>query len=221
MHRQIKYIFLFIGFAALLSSCASEERIAYRVQTKKEKASKKLHNFKPSVDDVVDLGKFYEHQKQFVLDGNIEDVWEIFCHTDPRILWHGPKSRFRMAYSLLSETGFYRKESFIPCLNLGMIYNLRLKVLAFYKIPVTFEITKLSHEKKIIEFTYGEDNRSHGKQTLFFESIESGTRITHTSHYFSGNKIRDKKLYPFFHEKYIDEFHENMIQQLDNFISGH
>lgn len=218
---MLRYILFIFTLTTAVSSCVSEEKIVSRTENKKEKVEGKLEDFEPSLTSSDNVDQFYKVEKTYEQPGNIQDVWEVYCHTDPKILWKGPKSKFRMAYSSPSHVGFFRKESIIPCLSLGMIYNLRLKVLAFYKIPVTFEITELSYDKKIIEFTYGMDNRSHGKQILHFESSETGTKVTHTSYYLSGNKIRDKKLYPYFHEKYLDEFHENIKKRLSNFISAH
>lgn len=218
---MLKYLSILILTIVLLSNCASEKRITLRNETKKEKASNKLQDFEISVTNDDALLEYYKHEKIYIQPGNIKDVWEVYCHTDPKILWHGPKSKFKMAYSLATGTGFYKREPIIPCLSKGMIYNLRLKIFAFYKIPVTFEITELSYDQKIIEFTYGLNNRSHGKQILHFERTNDGTKIIHTSYYLSGNKIRDKRLYPFFHEKYLDEFHENAKKRLTNFVSAY
>ena len=78
------------------------------------------------------------------------------------------------------------------------------------KIPVNFEITKISQENKLIEFTYGAENKSKGRQTLIFVDNDSITQIIHQSFFYSGNKFRDKKLYPKYHEKCLNEFHENL-----------
>lgn len=218
MLKLITYISLFT-LSLYLVGCASEERIAYRIAEKKQKVSEQLRSFKTSLSESDNLTGFYKHEKTFLIPGKLEDVWNLYCELGPRNMWSGPKSKFKMAYSIPDETGFYKREKNIPGPSEGMVYELKLKVFKFFKVPVTFEITKVSDESKVIEFTYGLENKSHGKQILHFKAVKEGTSVTHTSFFKSGNKIRDKKLYPFFHEKYINEFHLNMTKCLNNFVS--
>jgi hypothetical protein len=219
---MLKYFLLLIllAFALVFNRCASEERITYRIEEKKLEASEKLRSFKCSLSESDNLTGFYKHEKTFVIPEALDAVWSFYCQLGPRSMWSGPKNKFKMAYSIPTKTGFYKKEEDIPGPSEGMVYELRLKVLKFFKIPVTFEITKVSEENKVIEFTYGLENKSHGKQILEFSEIENGTSVKHTSYFKSGNQLRDKKFYPFFHEKCIDEFHKNMTKRLINFISA-
>ncbi len=213
-------VFIFIVVTGLLAnSCASEEKITYKIEEKKLKVSEKLRSFKTSLTESESLSTYFKHEKTFILPGKLEEVWKLYCQLDPRNMWSGPKNKFKMAYFTPSKTGFYKKEEDIPGPAEGMVYELKLRVLKFFGVPVTFEITRLSDENKIIEFTYGAENKSHGKQILVFEAVDDGTQVTHTSYFKSGNNFRDKRLYPFFHEKCIDEFHENMIDSLNNFTT--
>lgn len=218
MPKLLSYILL-ITLSSYLIGCASQEKITYRIEEKKQKASEKLRSFKTSLTESDNLSNYFKHEKTFVLPGSLEEVWNLYSHLGPRNMWSGPKNKFKMAYSFNDQTGFYKKEDNIPGPSEGMVYELKLKILKFFKVPVTFQITKLSEETKVIEFTYGLENKSHGKQILHFTAVENGTQVTHTSYFKSGNKLRDKKLYPFFHEKCIDEFHENMTECLNNFTS--
>ncbi|CAG5078530.1 hypothetical protein [Parvicella tangerina] len=216
---MLKQISIILLAAILLSGCVSEERITTKMQEKKQKAAEKLRSFKTSLSSGDNLATFYKHEKTFYLPGNIEEVWELYCQVGPQNMWSGPKNKFKNAYSIPTKTGFYKKEKNIPGPSEGMVYELKLKVLKFLRVPVTFEITKLSDQTKIIEFTYGLENKSHGKQILEFSSVNGGTCVKHTSYFKSGNKFRDRRLYPFFHEKCIDEFHETMTKFLINFNS--
>jgi len=205
---------------AVFSSCASEEKIMVKMHEKKMEVAHQFRSFKTSLSESDNLATFYKHEKTYFMPGSIEDVWSLYCELGPKNMWSGPKNKFKSAYSKSSNTGYYKKEDSIPSATEGMVYELKLKILKVIKVPVTFEITKMSDESKVIEFTYGLENKSHGKQVLQFESKEEGTMITHTSFFKSGNKVRDKRLYPFFHEKCIDEFHENMIDWINNFASA-
>ncbi|MCB9196125.1 MAG: hypothetical protein H6598_07850 [Flavobacteriales bacterium] len=220
MFKRIIIGLVVILLSHLISGCASDEKIMVRIQEKKLKVSEKLRSFKTSLTEGDNLTTFYKHEKSFFLPGTLEEVWNLYCHVGPRNMWSGPKNKFKMAYSKSNDIGFYKREDSIPGPSEGMVYELKLKILKLIKVPVSFEITKLSEDSKIIEFTYGLENKSHGKQILKFEASEGGTNITHTSYFKSGNTVRDKKLYPFFHEKCIDEFYENMMERLNNFVSN-
>lgn len=217
--RSLCYIIFFASTIFMVSSCASEEKIFAKVQEKKTEVAHKFRSFKTSLSESDDLAGFFKHEKTFLIPGSLKDVWSLYCRLGPKNMWSGPKNKFKMAYSKSEDAGYFKKEDSIPGPSEGMVYELKLKVLKIIKVPVTFEITRLSDDTKVIEFTYGMENKSHGKQILQFEATEGGTNVTHTSYFKSGNKVRDKRLYPFFHEKCIDEFHENMIDWLNNFAS--
>ena len=91
---------------------------------------------------------------------------------------------------------------------------MKLKIIRFLKIPVNFEITQLSKEHKIIEFTYGANNKSKGRQTLNFIEMDNYTLIVHQSYFKSDSKFRDKRLYPKFHERCLNEFHKNIVSHI-------
>lgn len=210
----MKGLYLFICLSLLLGSCASEEKITYRIQEKKLKVSEQLRDFKTSLSASDNLAGYFVHEKTYTVNASLDDVWAIYSGVAPKTMWSGPKNKFKMAYSKPKSTGFYKNEEDIPSPTEGMVYELKLKILKLIKVPVSFEITKLSADEKIIEFTYGMENKSHGKQIITFTDLGGATMINHTSYFRSGNGLRDKKLYPYFHEKCIDEFHKNMSKQL-------
>ena len=98
---------------------------------------------------------------------------------------------------------------------MGNIYFIKLKINNLLKIGVTFQLTKIDTSEKFIEMTYGLDNATHGRQRIYFLKDENRTMILHISNFKSDNKFRDKHLYPKFHEKFIDEFHNNIKQNFN------
>lgn len=78
-----------------------------------------------------------------------------------------------------------------------------------------FEISKVDHENKIIEFTYLKDNKSNGRQTLYFSEVDGVTTIEHYTIYNSGSDFRDKNLYPHFHTVALDDFHNRMFDIIE------
>jgi len=96
-------------------------------------------------------------------------------------------------------------------IELNTIFQLNLRCGGILNIPVEFEITRIDEQNKTVEFSYGADNKSKGRQVLRFVDNGSETLVMHYSYFKSDSKARDKFLYPFFHEKCMDEFHQGMI----------
>jgi hypothetical protein len=64
-----------------------------------------------------------------------------------------------------------------------------------------------------MEFSYIENNISQGKQTILFCDGGNGqTKIVHITYFRSKSWLRDDLFYPYFHYKFIEEFHGNMKQ---------
>lgn len=213
MNRLLNIIYLVIVLA-ILNSCASDERLFRRYEKKKLEVKEKFRSFKVSCAQNQDFSTFYTHEKTYYINSPFEDVWSAYTLLQPKEMWAGPLNKFKEAYSKTDQNGYIVKEEMAPVPSEGMVYELKLKIIRFLKIPVNFEVTELSKENRIIEFTYGANNKSKGKQTLSFIPMDNYTLIVHHSYFKSGNKIRDKRLYPKFHEKCLNEFHNNVVSHI-------
>lgn len=200
----------------LISSCASNEKILRKIEKRKYSVKEKFRNFSVSCLPNQDFSNFYHHEKIYDIDANINEVWNAYTQLSAKEMWSGPLNKFKEGYSKLDTNAFLRKDIITPIPQEGTVYELKLKIIRFLKIPVNFEITKISQENKLIEFTYGAENKSKGKQTLMFIDNDSITKIVHQSYFYSGNNFRDKKLYPKYHEKCLNEFHDNLKNHILN-----
>ncbi|MDC9724159.1 MAG: hypothetical protein PSN34_15520 [Urechidicola sp.] len=180
---------------------------------------KKLKKFKLSVNDKTKFKDFSFHEKIYTLNYPVELVWDTYQNTKPTDCWSGPLTVYKN--SSLDSSFHNFKEVNHPVFSEGSIYLVRLKLIPLVKITVIFKLTKLNQSERIIEMTYGMDNTSHGKQTIQFIADGDKTLIKHTAYFKSKSKFRDKYLYPKFHVKYIDEFHENIQKNLiDNSVDN-
>lgn len=180
------------------------------------KILEKLRSFKASIYKNQDLNDFNYHLKVYVIDADIETVWYTYTNSKPTESWRGPLNTYKHSYSTKEDKIYLAKDTLLPSIQLGMVYELNLNIVKLFNVGVAFKITTLDHNKKTIEFTYGKDNRSHGKQKIIFSEFKGKTYIFHSSNFKSDNKIRDKYLYPKFHETCMDEFHNNMIDKIMN-----
>lgn len=152
--------------------------------------------------------------KTFYLKYPLLNVWEYYTRSNPVRMWNGECVRFGLMISKHSNSVFYKDNSFLPVIDTGQVFFLDLRLMnGLINVPVAFEMINIDQNQKIVEFSYIDDNKSLGKQTIQFLNYGNGrTEIIHTSYFKSGSSFRDKVFYPYFHKRLIKEFHGNMKQ---------
>jgi len=165
-----------------------------------------------SWENVIDESDFNVIEKRFYLKYSLATVWKFYTNASPADSWNGECVRFGLLISKKSNSVSYNKDLMFPGIDTGQVYFLDLRIVSWmFNIPVAFEIIKLDPENQMVEFSYLDDNKSLGKQTiLFFDNGKGGTVIVHKSYFKSDSEIRDSLFYPYFHKRLIKEFHANM-----------
>lgn len=145
----------------------------------------------------------------------IDKVWEKYATLTPAKAWNSKTVRFGFLFSKPENKFIYAGNADEP-MGVGNIIYVSLRLLRGLKnLGVGFEVTRLDKVNKTICFCYLKDGVSNGTQEIQFSEIAGGhTRISHLTHYKSNSAFRDKELYPIFHEKFIGEFHENVLRQI-------
>lgn len=161
---------------------------------------------------------FNIQEKEFYLNYDFSLVWESYRHVNSIKMWTGKSVRFGVLLSKPSNTVVYEGTLPSPEIDTGQVYFLNLRLMkGLVNVPVAFEIINIDQAQQIIEFSYIDSNKSKGKQTIrFFDNGDGRTRIVHTSYFKSGSHLRDNLFYPWFHTKFIKEFHGNMRQLMNN-----
>ncbi|MCF6357092.1 MAG: hypothetical protein L3J54_04730 [Draconibacterium sp.] len=168
-------------------------------------------DIKPTMQPNSETEGYKTHVKEYFLKDSLNKIWQLYVNTNPGDSWDGKKVSFGLMYSNKDKKVVYRNEH-ISHLDTGLVVFLNLKLLkGIINLPAVFEFITIDKVKRIIEFSYVDGNITKGKQRLqFAETAKGYTRILHTSFYKSGSSIRDRILYPYFHEKVSNEFHRNM-----------
>lgn len=161
---------------------------------------------------------FNVDEKTFYLDYNISNVWDCYRSVNPSETWNNHSIKLGLLISKWTNTITYTNNSSFPEVDTGQVYFLDLKLLkGIVNIPVAFEITNIDFSNQIMEFSYIDKNKSKGKQSIqFFDNGDGRTRIVHISYFKSKSWFRDDLLYPYFHKKFITEFHRNMKQLIQD-----
>ena len=162
-----------------------------------------------------DLSAYQNKKMTFFLNGSVKEIWQGYVSANPSESWNGQRISFALLLQKSPISIYYNRDS-ISGIDTGQVYFLNLKLLlGLCNIPVAFEIVKVDHEEKVIEFSYIEGNKSQGIQRIKFIDIgDNQVKINHTSYFKSDSQLRDKVLYPFFHKKIVNGFHRNMRKLL-------
>jgi hypothetical protein len=172
---------------------------------------KLFQEFEVSWKVTTDTNDFVTYKREFLVMEQLEKVWETYAGTNPSISWKSSRSDLGLMYDRNRDRVLYAEDS-IPALQPGNLLFVNLKLLkGLYKMATAFEVTEISREKARMELSYIETGVARGKQSIFLEATEEGfTKVTHITKIKSDSKFRDKVIYPFFHNKIINEFHKNM-----------
>jgi len=168
----------------------------------------------------VDLEIFNKHEKSYLIKATPEEVWEAYTTTSPAICWNGKRFSFGVLVSKNKGTVMYKSDPYngiqagqVFFMNVGVMHNLET-------MAVGLEIVTVDPENKIIEFSYVNGGNTRGLQQVELYKTKKGfTRVYHRTLFASESKFRDRYLYPFFHERIIDEFHRNMRKRI--FVAMH
>lgn len=170
-----------------------------------------------SVKEDTDLEDYQKFEKTYHLKAGIEDVWYHYRYAPQTEIWDLSKITFGVIYTKENHEFIYG-DGELYGLEEGNIYFMNLKVLrGIINLPVAFEITSVDPQSKTIEFSYLEGGKARGLQKIQLRELEDGsTSLIHSSCVKSASSLRDKYLYPYFHNKLLNEFHSNMAKIIDS-----
>ncbi len=185
------------------------------LKTEKVKKASDYKNITTSCYNPADSLEYHVNLKTFVVKARLEEVWKRYVSLSPRMAWNGRMVRFGFLYSRQANRFVYPENADEP-ISVGNIVYVNLRMLAGLKnLGVAFEITGIDEAGKTISFCYLDKGVTNGSQEIHFENLPDGsTRISHLTHFKSKSAFRDRELYPVFHERFVGEFHENILRQI-------
>lgn len=197
----------------------------YRIRQKKvreyvlyqQNMSRSFKEIQPSCFKHEDLSDLYELEYSYYIKEDINEVWEIYCSTSPARSWNGNMVSFGLFLSKWANKVMYYDEHEFNGIDTGQVFYINLSLAGgIYNLAVGIEIVDVNEDTKTIRFSYLEDGKSKGIQTIqMLPSNKGYTKIIHHTLFKSGSPFRDNILYPFFHKRSITDFHRNM----DNIIA--
>jgi len=170
----------------------------------------------PSCYSEQDSLKYSFQRSTNVIREVIQKVWSKLKGLRPKDEYSGKMVSFGFLYSKRLNQIFYADDDY-KNIEEGEIYFLNLKLLGGIKnIGVALEVTKVDDENKTIELCYLNNGVTEGTQVVkLAETNEGNTKIIQETRYRNKSKFREKKLYPFFHQKAVNELHNNIRRLIE------
>ena len=163
----------------------------------------------PGIDDST----YSHHVYTTYIDAPIDSVWKAYNTLNPSKVWDVKSIKFGFGYARNSGDILYKDDEF-DHLEEGLIQFLSLRFLGgILKLNIAHELIGIDEERKRLQFCYMRYGKSEGTQIITMEAENGKTKIIHDTYYKSNSKFRDKRLYPYFHQKTVAELHAN-VQQL-------
>ena len=170
---------------------------------------------KTSVDVRDVLFGYLHFEKEFIVKEDCEIVWDNYLFSNQTDIWDLNRISFGILVDRKTKSIVYANENHVG-LQKDQIFFLNLRILnGFYNLPVAFKILSVDPDSKEIIFSYLRGGKASGKQIIRLAGTQDGyTRIVHQSYVKSDSRLRDKYLYPYFHNKLLNEFHANMRKMI-------
>ena len=164
-----------------------------------------------------DLTDYSIHNASYSYPINRDKVWQHYIDANPSDAWNGKMLSFGVLISKSSKSVLYPGGEYEGAKAGQVLYlNLNL-ILGQFQLAVAHEIIGVNHEEKYMDLSYVVGAESIGMQHIAFIDNEDGsTLIKHTTYYQSDSKFRDKIIYPYFHTRVVNDYHNNMKLTMKN-----
>lgn len=161
--------------------------------------------------------QFHKHLKHFRIAASIETVWQTYKTISPQDTWNGRMVSFGVMYSRKQNQLAYYDDAY-EGLEAGQLIFLSLNLFANrLHLAVGHEVVAVFNDRMHIKICYIQNGASIGTQLIQLKKIsDRETEVLHETWYTSGSWLRDKVLYPIFHERAITEFHTNVKRKAES-----
>ncbi len=212
-------VFLFSGFQAHSAgnipvpidsvnfTRIQHKKVRKLITQQKHFGARTFDDIQPVCFNLSDSAAYNTFQKSQVINQEINTVWDNMVHQSPSDEFNGRIVSFGLLYSKKSNNLLYQNEAF-DGIEVGQILFFNLRMLSGIKnIAVAMEVTRMDHVQKVVEYCYVDHGSTRGTQQFILTPLPGGkTEITQITRYKCKSRLRDRRLYSFFHERIVKEF---------------
>jgi len=159
-----------------------------------------------------DFSGYHILESSYLIREDPEIVWKAYQSTSPSKSWNGRMVSFGLLISKRKNDILYCNDPGFSGIDTGQVFYVNLRILkGLYNLAVGLEIVEMDSSVRSITFSYLKGGKSSGEQMIYFIPTRKGyTQIVHKTTFKSDSYLRDRFLYPYFHQISINEFHKNM-----------
>jgi hypothetical protein len=165
---------------------------------------------------IEDEALYSHHLKTYLVAKPINLVWQKYLSLPPEVVWTGKMIKFKELYDRSKNRKVRPGEIYSDPMVIGQLILLELKIFnGLINVTVGHEVMEINENQRIIKTSYLSNSKSEGSQFIRFKDLANGTtQVSHETFYKSDSWFRDRYIYPFFHTKALNEFHNNVIKQI-------
>lgn len=158
-----------------------------------------------------DLSDYRIHKAIYNYPIKRDIVFDKYISTNPSESWNGKLLSFGVLISKSTHSVLYSGGSYEGA-KAGQVLYLNLSlIVGQFQLAVAHEIIEVNREEKYMDLSYVVGAESIGMQHIeFIDNRDETTTIKHTTHYKGESNFRDKFIYPYFHTKVVNDYHNNM-----------
>jgi hypothetical protein len=194
----------------------SQRKIRSYLHMQRERDVHFLSDLKASNPSGKAITDWFSMKNCYQVKASLDELWDVYLNTNLSEAWEGRMVSFGLLISRWNDWICYRNENYESAIDTGQVFFVNLRIMGgLVNLPVGLEIVKVDNSSHTIIFSYLEGNTAQGEQVIEFRQHTDGyTEIIHTANFKSPSDFRDKHLYPPFHTKAINEFHERMAAKV-------
>tara|TARA_Y100001972_G_scaffold129092_1_gene194107 strand:+ start:1387 stop:1989 length:603 start_codon:yes stop_codon:yes gene_type:complete len=155
--------------------------------------------------------EYLKHETSYAINAPLSEVWDAYKTIHPAKGWNSKMIRFAFMYSRSEDQYVYHTEDQFAGIAKGQVYLVNLNIIKSVQIAVAHEVDEVNDQEKLIKLCYLNTGKTEGSQWIQMHADgENKTIIIHKTRYKGTSFIRDRLLYPFFHQKAMNQFHQKM-----------
>lgn len=187
------------------------KKVRKLISMQKEYGLKTFDEINTVCYDSYDSLDYNTFEKSQIIRQDINRVWDNLIHQSPSEEFDGRIVTFGLLYSKHHHNLLYKNEA-VTGIEEGQILFFNLRMLRGIKnLAVGLEVTRLDNEEKIIEYCYVDHGDTRGTQKFILKSTAEGfTEIKQITKYQCKSRLRDRRLYSFFHERIVNELFKSI-----------